>query len=134
MANKGSQLSAGQFLEVNDYLVSPGGKYFAIMQADGNFCVYHGSGPQNQGNFVWGSVQAAGYPPQNGQYVVIMQDDGNFCQYTGTADCIGNFVWGTVQVGKYPPAQGPYFAIMQDDSNFCVYQGAFKFGTIQNPV
>lgn len=37
MANKGSQLSAGQFLAVNDYLVSPGGKYFAIMQGGWQF-------------------------------------------------------------------------------------------------
>ena len=134
MANKGAQLSAGQSLNVNDYLVSPGGKYFAIMQLDGNFCVYHGNGPDNQGDFVWGSVQAAGYKPKNGEYFAIMQSDGNFCQYTGTPAKQGDFVWGTVQVGKYNPENGAYFAIMQDDSNFCVYKGSFKFGTIQNPV
>lgn len=134
MANKGSQLSVGQFLAVNDYLVSPGGKYFAIMQGDGNFCVYHGAGPQNQGAFVWGSVQAEKYEPKNGVYFAIMQSDGNFCQYNGTPASQGSFVWGTVQVGGYGPKKGAYFAIMQDDGNFCVYQGGFAFGTIQHPV
>ncbi|MCG8460181.1 MAG: hypothetical protein MI919_28185 [Holophagales bacterium] len=134
MANKGSQLSVGQSLEVDDYLVSPSGRYFAILQRDGNFCVYRGNGPANQGDFVWGSVQAAGYKPRNGEYFVIMQDDGNFCQYKGTPANQGGFVWGTVQVGGYRPKQGAYFAIMQDDGNFCVYEGGFKFGTIQNPV
>ena len=134
MANKGSQLCAGQFLAVNDYLVSPGGKYFAIMQGDGNFCVYHGAGPQNQGAFVWGSVQAAKYGPKTGAYFAIMQSDGNFCQYNGTPASQGSFVWGTVQVGGYGPKSGAYFAIMQDDGNFCVYQGVFAFGTIQHPV
>lgn len=134
MANKGSQLSIGQFLEVNDYLVSPGGKYFAIMQGDGNFVVYQGNGPHNQGKFVWGSVQAAGYKPKNGEYFAIMQSDGNFTQYNGTPANRGSFVWGTVQVGGYKPEEGAYFAIMQDDGNFVVYKGDFRFGTIQNPV
>lgn len=45
MANKGSILTTGQFLAVNDYLASDNGLFYAIMQEDGNFCVYRGTGP-----------------------------------------------------------------------------------------
>lgn len=33
---------------------------YAIMQADGNLCVYEGDGPANQGRFLFGSKQAGG--------------------------------------------------------------------------
>jgi hypothetical protein len=35
--------------------LADGGKFFLIMQDDGNLCVYKGTGPQDQGAFVWGS-------------------------------------------------------------------------------
>ena len=35
-----------------NYITSPGIKYFAIMQADGNFVVYNGSGPSNNSGTV----------------------------------------------------------------------------------
>lgn len=44
---------------------------FAIMQPDGNLCVYEGTGPDNQGAFQWGSRQAGGvienFSPYPGQ-------------------------------------------------------------------
>ncbi len=48
---------------------------FAIMQHDGNFCVYEGSGPHNQGAYLWGTNTAG-----KGK-IAVMQWDGNFCIY-----------------------------------------------------
>lgn len=48
---------------------------FAIMQEDGNLCVYEGSGPQHQGKLLWNAGTA-----RKGVRAV-MQHDGNFCVY-----------------------------------------------------
>ena len=61
-----------------NYITSPGIKYFAIMQADGNFVVYNGSGPSNNsGTVKWdmGSHNNGNISP--GSYAYL-QDDGNF--------------------------------------------------------
>lgn len=130
-ANKGSSLSAGEYLGSNDYLVSSNGLYFATMQADGNFVLHYGSGPSNQGPAYWTSNTASG----QGQSFAIMQSDGNFVIYQGsdpTHQLI--FCWNTGIV------EGQSFAIMQDDGNFVIYrgsdpahQGAFCWNTGPNP-
>lgn len=53
---------------------------FGIMQADGNFCVYQGQGPDNQGKCLWstGTNQK-----QKVDWTAHMQYDGNFCVYNG---------------------------------------------------
>jgi len=51
---------------------------FAIMQEDGNFCVYEGSDPQHQGELLWAADTSKTY--RVGVRAVI-QHDGNFCVY-----------------------------------------------------
>jgi len=117
MANKGSWLSTGAYLSVNDYLVAGNGQYFAIMQGDGNFVIYQGSDPTHQGAFVWNSGPAPGL----GQYFAIMQGDGNFVIYQGSDPTHqGAFVWNSGPA----PGLGQYFAIMQDNGNFVLYHGS----------
>ena len=96
MASKGSFLTSGQFLGVNDYLVSPNGLFFAIMQVDGNFCVYRGSGPSDNHGGLWCYNNKA---KPGGQFFAIMQVDGNFCVYKGTgpSDNRGG-LWCTMQI------------------------------------
>ena len=53
MANKGSFLATGQYLSVGDYLVSDNGEFFAVMQSDGNFVLYRGSGPSDNQGYIW---------------------------------------------------------------------------------
>ena len=79
--NKGNFLITGQFLSVDDYLTSNNGVFFAIMQGDGNFCVYRGTGPADKRGSVWCCNRKA---VPGGQFFAIMQDDGNFCVYKGT--------------------------------------------------
>jgi Clostridium epsilon toxin ETX/Bacillus mosquitocidal toxin MTX2 len=122
MSVMGSTLTTGQQLNVGDYMVSNNGLFFALMQSDGNFCVYRGSAPAANFGFLWGSVQAANYSPAEGKHFVIMQGDGNFCGYKGSKTDQQAFQWGSVQLAHYQPGAGDYVAVIQDDGNFCVSQ------------
>jgi hypothetical protein len=53
MANKRSFITTAEVLGTDDYLVSDSGLFFAIMQSDGNLCVYRGSGPNNNHGLIW---------------------------------------------------------------------------------
>ncbi|MDU6684211.1 MAG: LamG-like jellyroll fold domain-containing protein [Enterobacteriaceae bacterium] len=114
-------------LGVNGTLISSNRQYFAIMQADGNLCVYQGT-PHNQGKYVWGSQKTG----PGGQFFTVVQADGNLCTYFGTMGNQGKYLWGTQRLAD----GGKFFLIMQDDGNLCVYkgtgpqdQGAFVWGS-----
>ena len=93
MANKGSFLATGQYLSVGDYLVSDNGEFFAVMQSDGNFVLYRGSGPSDNQGYIW-SISHTSLP--TGQYVAIMQGDGNFVVYQGSDPAHqGTPIWAT---------------------------------------
>ena len=88
----GDQLPGGTLWQSNTSGVS--GQYFAIMQADGNFCIYMGSDPAHQGPFRWGTMASYRGP---GQYLALLQNDGNFTIYTQNAGQTktGNALWST---------------------------------------
>lgn len=115
MANKGPVLATNKHLSVNDYLVSKSGLFFAIMQADGNFCVYRGSGPDNNYGLLWCTKKTA----RGGQFFAIMQTDGNFVIYKGKPGGKRAHLWSH----KKTAPGGEFYATIQDDGNFCVYQG-----------
>ena len=140
MANKGTWLTTGQYLSVGDYLVSDNGQFFVIMQSDGNFVLYRGSGPGDIQGFVWATNTPWATQPHrvttgdrltvgqwlatgdhlvsgNGQYVAKMQDDGNFVVAQVSPD---QALWTSNTVRGH----GQYVAIMQGDGNFVVYQGS----------
>jgi C1A family cysteine protease len=113
---KSSYVPPGKYLGVGDFVASSNRKYFAIMQGDGNFVLYHGSDPSNQGPPFWASNTYG-----QGQCFAIMQSDGNFVLYKGSDPAHqGAFVWNSGRA----PGQGQYFAVMQNDANFVVYQGS----------
>jgi hypothetical protein len=111
MGNKGSLLAQGGFLNVGDYLVSANGLFVAVMQEDGNFCVYRG------GSALWCTMATGA----GGQFCAVMQGDGNFCVYSGTSENhTGDALWCTMATAS----GGQFNAVMQDDGNFCVYSGS----------
>lgn len=120
-----SELNTGEKLAVGEFLMSTCGHYKAIMQGDGNFCVYR------DGAFVFGTYQRAKYDLEDGaNWQAVMQADGNFCVYKGS-----EFKFGSVQDAGYKPMQGQYQLVMQTDGNLCVYglhPRAFKFGTVES--
>ena len=48
---RGETLASGQSLVINEYLQSPSKRYYAIMQTDGNLCVYRGTPYHGYGAF-----------------------------------------------------------------------------------
>ena len=123
MANLGYFLQAPGYIQSQngDYLQSQNNNFFAIVQDDGNFCVYKGT-PSNQGAGVWCAMSQQ---PCQGIFYAAMQADGNLCVYIGTTGhTIGNATWCS---GSNSSAQ-PYFLILEGDGDLNVYAG-----TPQNP-
>lgn len=105
---------------MDDYLVSNNRCFYAIMQKDGNFVVYRGSGPgDTYGPALWASATAAGYSLGDGDYSVYMRFDGNFVCFRGNNT--SDIVWASASLKSYPLQSGDYVALMQDDSNLVVY-------------
>ena len=111
-------LKTGQFLKVNQYIVEQGGRSFAIMQPDGNFCVYKGSSPNDNKGVIWCSSKTA----PGGEFFAIMQGDANFCVYKGTspADNKG-FLWCS---GKTAPQGNNYYLNVAPQGISVVYMQA----------
>lgn len=109
-----SFIQTNQSLIVGATLEANNQQFFAVMQSDGNLCVYRGS-PKNHGKYLWGS-QATG---DGGQFFTVIQSDGNLCTYYGSPGNQGHWLWGTQKLAD----GGNFFLIMQDDGNLCVYKG-----------
>jgi|GEM_PF-4164854 hypothetical protein len=110
MNKAGPVIKVGEFLRVGDYIQSPNGYYYAIMQEDGNLSVYRGTSPSDNQGYVWSwSHQALPLGP----YYAIVQEDGNLCVYRGAgpSDNQGG-VWSWSHQSL---PLGQYFTIMQDD-------------------
>jgi len=116
MAYRGDYIVSGHFLNVGDYLVSANKVFFAIMQGDGNLCVYKGSSPGDNQGIMWASNSDKG----QGNYFLLMQGDGNLCVYKGSSPGDNH---GIVWASNSNKGQGNYFLLMQEDGNFCVYKG-----------
>ncbi len=116
-SGKSSWLGTGAYLVLDDYLVSDNNQCFAIMQSDGNFVLYHGSGPANQGPAYWASNTVLG----PGQYFATMQSDGNFVLYHGSDPAHQGAAYWVTNTAAGP---GQYFAVIQNDANFVLYQGS----------
>lgn len=103
-------LKANQILKAGEKLVSANNAYMAIMQTDGNFCVYkYVNGKQS--SFVWCSMK---YGFANGK--LKMQTDGNLCVY----DSNDRFQWGSYQVKKYA-LRANYKLVLDNDGKLRIY-------------
>jgi len=100
-------------LHTNDYLVSDNGLFYAIMQSDGNFCVYRGSGPTNSAGTLWCTNRLAG----GNEFHAIL-----FREVFGVYRPSGKNIVPIWRLQPWPPIEKT-FAIMQDDGNFCIYKG-----------
>ena len=107
-------LAMGQSLTTNQFLQSANNRYYAIVQTDGNLCVYRGT-PQatGAGGAIWCLQRTAG----GGQFVLAMQSDGNLCEYVGTRSGYSGNLWCS-------NTRGQNFLVQQNDGNLCVYRGA----------
>jgi hypothetical protein len=83
-----------------------GYNYYAILQSDGNFCIYRGTGPNDNQGGVWCSMA---HVPSGGRFVAMLEDDGCLAIYKGTGpnDKQG-LLWstqtaGTTLIERYAP-------------------------------
>jgi hypothetical protein len=110
-------MTTNQYMREGDVLSAENKSHFVIMQGDGNFCEYRGSGPgDNKGN-VW---CMPGRSSGNGSYFAAVQGDGNFCVYRGTGPADNKGVIACSNSATFP---GSYFLAMQGDGNIVVYRG-----------
>jgi hypothetical protein len=116
MTDRRAMLRTNELLRNGEYLAADNDAFFAILQDDGNFCVYQGSDPGHNRGLLW----ATGKPAAGGTFA-IMQEDGNFCVYKGTGP--GDNKGGVWDTGKRADGK-EFFAILQADGNFCVYKGS----------
>jgi len=102
-----SVLSQGKSLGNNQYLTSKNKLYTAVMQSDGNFCLY-----VNGLYCVWASkTNGNGIGP----FKLTMQEDGNLVIY----DVNGKPTWASnTQAGS----GGRYLLEMQNDKNLVLYK------------
>ena len=88
---KNTLTNTNETLLKNEYLVSSNKEYFAIMQGDGNFVTYKGSGPDDNKGAFWASSTVGE------ESYAIMQSDGNFVIYKGSGPSNNlGFKWGTM--------------------------------------
>lgn len=104
------------FLGVGEYLVSENRAFFAIMQANGQLCVFEGNEPENQG----AQKLCLGQSLQDVAFFASIQADGQFCISRGVSpQKPGETVWCTREVG----AGTEFFLKLQDDGALCVFAG-----------
>jgi hypothetical protein len=106
-----STLAAGEYLNVNDALISSSGLNQAILRPDCNVVVLNG------GNQVWTSYH---FVRILGPCFATMQTDGNFVIYLGTPPQPTVPLWSSGTSGHSP---SPFFLTMQDDGNLVIYNG-----------
>ena len=114
-AKPSDTLSVNSALRPGEFLLSTSGRYKAIMQADGNLCVY---AIYEGGRMEWryGTKNLFDYPAnadgsgtEDGQWMAVMQADGNLTvTFTPSTDLSDpQFKFGTIQVsldrGNSPP-------------------------------
>ena len=119
MANKGASLIGGQFLGVNDMLVSPDGRFAACLQGDGNLVLCL---DQDLSRPYW-SIESDARShlkrqPQGGQYIALMQGDGNFVLYEGSDPANRQPYWAS-DTNQSPTS---FQLDLQNDGNLVVYR------------
>jgi hypothetical protein len=118
MANRGHFLRVNEYLGPLDYLVSPNGQFFTIMDRVANLAVFEGT-VESGGKGLWGYSDFA---REEDDYFAIMKGDGNLCVYRGSGpnDNRGH-IWCTRPYAL--EERKDYVLVMQDDGNLCVYKG-----------
>jgi murein DD-endopeptidase MepM/ murein hydrolase activator NlpD len=115
-----SELTPGQWLEINQYLQSNNGRYRLYQQGDGNLVLYD----EGQGHKALWSSGTNGRPGAH----TVMQADGNLVVYSGATG-----VWSTHTNGW----TGARLSL-QDDGNLVIYSGSTAVwdrhaGLLRNP-
>jgi hypothetical protein len=108
-------------------MTSANGQYYALVQSDGNLCVYQGTYDNPVGNALW---CALGESQCLALYYVEIQPDANLCVYSGTSDpafqANTSAIWCSMSNVSDPPVQ--CFLTLENDGDLNIY-----YGTPANP-
>lgn len=111
-------LAAPGNIGVNETLVSPNGRAMAMMQADGNFCVWGGS-PASARPYdaSWCHMKVNPFlNAARSKYYTAIQTDGNLCTYPGGSN---RATWCSMAYGP----TGPHYVVLDDHGNLCTHRG-----------
>lgn len=130
-----TQLEIGEYLQVSDYLVAPDKKSFAVLQPDGNLCVFMGDQPKNKhGQSLWCSGSAR----NAGAYYAMLGADANLCVYRGAAPAASANVRGgssSIWCWGDKEAVGGRYILKVEGSAICAYEVlSYAGGTTQRPL
>jgi hypothetical protein len=131
-ANGKEIMRSGDWLGVNEKLVSRTGNKVAILQNDGNFAVYPANNGVQAGGgaSLWsfqllpGNTNTGALRDPQGRHFIAMQGDGRLCVYKGASPS-NNL--GFLYCVMPPIAQNNYFMRLQTDGNLVVNQGTSLF-------
>ncbi len=138
-------LKPGQKLKANDFVVSKHKKCFCIMQNDGNFVIYKGSGPDDNRGFIWGT----GTGGNNGDYFAQLTQKGHLEIYSKNQSgknkaCIWSSETASgLSKGDYlnspgiplpdnmydKPEKPDYKVVLWDDGNLWSFSGEIEHNT-----
>jgi hypothetical protein len=96
-----------RYLEQDELLTSPNGKYYIKMQSDGNFCLYSKKGlnGMDYDHPIWATMtNGKGSAP----YKAVMQEDGNLIVY----DSKKSALWSSGTNGK---GTAPFKLLLEDN-------------------
>jgi hypothetical protein len=103
-------------LHEDQFLRSVNGKWFAVMQEDGNFVIYSNKKGKPKPKFKSKNATWSSNTHGKGKrhYKLRVQNDGNVVVYDGEEKPI----WATDTWNK---GKGPYTLVLQDDGNLVLY-------------
>jgi hypothetical protein len=128
MANFGPYLLAGQALtsQNNDFICSPNGTYYVVVEADGNLSIYP-CNPATMGTATGPAIWTSNSHSATGAYYALLDATGNFAVYSGSGpgSGAGTPVWSANSSPgstAYVTALNLQYSLMiNPDGNLCVY-------------
>lgn len=107
------RLIHNEVLRPGEWIVSENKCFFAIMQCDGNFVVYKGSGPCDNHGILWAHNKTGT------EGFLVFQADGNLVVYGGCPGAAGTVIWAS---GTHKKSGDRL--VMQNDGNLVIYAGS----------
>ncbi|MBI4661639.1 MAG: Vps62-related protein [Verrucomicrobia bacterium] len=117
LAQNKSWIGVDEPLRSGQWLVAENRQFFAIMQANGDFAIYRGSGPADNKGLIWNTA----FTGPGNDFFAIVQKDGSFVIYRGTGpnDNRG-FLWGPRIVAE----GGQFFLQLENSGDLALHAGA----------
>ena len=128
-----THLEIGEVLQMRDYLVPPDHKSHAVLQADGNLCVYFGDKPAKdpgQSQSLWCSGSAR----NTSSYYAQLRPDANLCIYRGVVPPADGREGSSIWCWGYKTHVGGRYVLRVEGAALCAYEFfAFSANTTPRP-